>query len=306
MLNLESLARVQLYATPGENEDVYARLSGATFPHNDALTACGAVWDQHGEAWLFDDLPTFMRFAESLHETGHHASIDLAEEASIFDPTPGIRTPLMRFLESGANAIENRELLELLLSFDHYLADPQATSMKLFDEFGTLGAVLGCEPQRLARMDNVTPRISALLKAIQLTIERVLHEPVQQNPIIGSSKALLDFLRARLQHRQREELIVIYLDRKNRLIKTDCTQGTVDHVSLHPREIAARALELVSTAVILAHNHPGGDLKASREDIAITRQTQEALQTLNIELYDHVIVGDASCLSFKAEGLMKW
>ena len=126
-------------------------------------------------------------------------------------------------------------------------------------------------------MEEVTPRVHGLLKAIQLSIERVLHENVQQNPIIGSSQALLDFLRARLRHRQREELVVIYMDRQNRLIKSDCVQGSVSRVHLCPRDVATRALELFATAVIIGHNHPGGDAKPSKEDVVTTRQVHLAL-----------------------------
>lgn len=305
MLKSELLAQFQLSAALGENDqDVYARLSGATFPFSDTLTACGAVWDRQKQSWKFDDESSFLLFADSLGATESYHTTGLEEEVLNFDSDTAARTPLGRFLKCGANALDNQDLLELLLSFDQYLVDPQTTSKRLFDEFGSLGAILGCEPERLAHMEEMTPRLRGLLKAVQLTIERVLHERVQENPVIGSSQALLDFLRARLRHRQREELVIIYVDRRNRLIKADCTEGTVNHVSLHARDIVTRALELFATAVILAHNHPGGNMKASREDITITQQVRIALETLNIELYDHVIVCDASYLSFKTEGLI--
>ncbi|MEM9360955.1 MAG: DNA repair protein RadC, partial [Pseudomonadota bacterium] len=202
------------------------------------------------------------------------------------------------------NALENEDLLELILSFDNFITDPQAMSKQLFSEFGSLGAILSSEPERLTRLEGITPRVNGLLKAIQLSIERVLHENVQQNPIIGSSQALLDFLSARLRHRQREELIAMYMDRQNRLIKVEGAQGTVSHVHLSPRDVATRALELFASSVIIAHNHPGGDKKPSREDVHITKQLDAALKALNIELYDHVIVCGKSCFSFKSEGLI--
>lgn len=305
MLKPGVFARFELHATPGgDDEQVYARLYGATFPLSETLAACGAVWDQNEQAWLFADRISFQHFSEALSETAQDDSIDLAEERSEFTTNSETQTPLRRFLECGANALENEDLLELILSFDHYLTDPGAMSKELFDEFGSLGAILSSEPERLSRLEEVTPRVHGLLKAVQLLIERVLHENVKQNPIIGSSEALLDFLRARLRHRQREELVVMYMDRQNRLIKIDCVQGTVSHVNLYPRDVATRALELFATAVIIAHNHPGGDAKPSREDISTTKQVYLALQTLNIDLYDHVIVCGTSHLSLKAEGLI--
>ena len=305
MLKLGMFTRFELHATPGgDDEEVYARLYGATFPFSETLTACGAVWDLDGQAWLFNDGVSFQRFSEALSETARNHSTDLAEEQSPFTTNTEAQTPLRRFLERGANALENEDLLELILSFDHYLTDPRTMSKKLFDEFGSLGAVLNSEPERLTRLEEITPRVHGLLKAAQLLIERVLHENVQQNPIIGSSEALLDFLRARMRHRQREELIVLYMDRKNRLIKTDYVQGTISRVNLYPRDIATRALELFATAVIIAHNHPGGDASPSKEDVSTTQQVHLALQILNINLYDHVIVCGASHLSFRAKGLI--
>jgi DNA repair protein RadC len=207
-------------------------------------------------------------------------------------------------MEFGGNSMENAELLELLLSFDSYVIDPTTLGCQLIDEFGSLGAVLASEPAQLKLVENITPRTSSLLKAIQLTLERVMHEPIKDNPVLGSWDALLKFLAIRLQHRKIEELLVIYLDRKNRLIKTDSTSGTVSHVPLYPRNIASRALELFASAVILAHNHPGGNPTASEPDIVMTKKVKNALEALDITLYDHVIISHGKHFSFQAEGLI--
>lgn len=299
------LAQFDVYLAPsGSRKDVYARLCGATFPLEKHLVGSKAQWDQTSQSWLFLDQGSFEAFSEALASSNHNSHVGLAEEAATFAGTPGIDTQLNRLLELGANSLTNLDLLCLLLSFDEYLSEPSDTGRQLFSEFGSLGAILGCEPERLMSLPNVTPRVRGLLKAIQLTIERVLHESIQTNPVIGSKQALLDYLRVRLRHRQREELLIIYLNRQNRLIKTEDTVGTVNHVPLYPREIVARALELFASAIIVVHNHPGGDAQASKEDIISTRKLNIALEAVDIQLYDHLIISETRTYSFKADGII--
>ncbi|MGI9492999.1 MAG: hypothetical protein ACR2QF_11435, partial [Geminicoccaceae bacterium] len=193
------LAEVDLYlAANTDEEGIHARLYGLTFPHDHLLVAHGASWDKTKQSWAFGDRQSLERFVDALDKARDTGYAGLAEEPRIFNATDDLKSPLSRFLALGPNALENEDLLELLLSFDQYLADPSATSRRLFEEFGSLGAVLGCEPARLSRFDEITPRVRGLLKAVQLTIERVLHEPVQKNPVIGSWQALLDYLKGRL------------------------------------------------------------------------------------------------------------
>lgn len=299
------LAHLGLYLVSEKDHDqIYARLHGNTLPFDDMLNCVGARWDRVAQTWNFLNRDSLVRFVDVLAEEVQPSKGGLSEASVAYIGQPGPQTPLYKLLNHGPNAIVNHELLELVLSFDSYLSDPASISRELMDEFGSLGAVLGCEPGRLSAFNDVTPRIVGLIKAIQLTIERVLHEPIQNNPILGSWQALLDYLRIRLKHRQREELIVLYLDRKNQLIKADSSQGTIDHAPLYPRDIAARALELFAGSVILAHNHPSGDPTASSGDIEMTKKTMKALESLDIVLHDHVIVGRASHTSFRSEGLI--
>jgi len=299
------LSEFDLYAEKNsEEEGVYARLYGLTFPHNDTLNEAGAVWDRARQSWVFDNEANLMHFAEILDRTRDNNLIGLEEEPYTFVGANSLQNQLSRFLELGANALRNEELLELLLSFDSYLDDPSTMSRQLLEEFGSFGAVLKSEPARLQNFEGITPRVHGLLKAIQLTIERVLHEPIQGAPVIGSWSALLDYARARLAHRQIEEILVLYLDKKNRLIKMESNEGTIDHAPLYPRIVAAKALELFASAVIVAHNHPGGDAKPSKGDIEITKRVSNALELLEISLHDHFIICDRSHFSFRTEGLL--
>jgi DNA repair protein RadC len=144
-----------------------------------------------------------------------------------------------------------------------------------------------------------------LLRAIGELLQRVLREQIRERPVIGSWTALLDYLQVALTHEPIEQFRVLFLDRKNILIRDEVQQrGTVDHTPLYPREITRRALELQASAIIMVHNHPSGDPTPSRADIEMTKQVVQALAAVGISVHDHVIVGKNRHTSFKSQRLI--
>ena len=144
-----------------------------------------------------------------------------------------------------------------------------------------------------------------LFKLVTELLQRVLREQIQERPVISSWSALLDYLQVALTHEPIEQFRVMFLDRKNILIKDEVQQrGTVDHTPLYPREIVKRALELAASSVIMVHNHPSGDPTPSRADLEMTKQVVSALGAVGIQVHDHVIVGKNKHLSFKSQRLM--
>jgi DNA repair protein RadC len=144
-----------------------------------------------------------------------------------------------------------------------------------------------------------------LFKLVTELLQRVLREQIQERPVISSWSALLDYLQVALTHEPIEQFRVMFLDRKNILIKDEVQQrGTVDHTPLYPREIVKRALELAASSIIMVHNHPSGDPTPSRADLEMTKQVVSALGAVGIQVHDHVIVGKNKHLSFKSQRLM--
>jgi DNA repair protein RadC len=144
-----------------------------------------------------------------------------------------------------------------------------------------------------------------LLKVVTELLQRVLREQIRDRPVIGSWSALLDYLQVALSHEPIEQFRVMFLDRKNVLIKDEVQQrGTVDHTPLYPREIVKRALELAASAIIMVHNHPSGDPTPSRADLEMTQQVVAALGAVGIQVHDHVIVGKNKHTSFKSQRLI--
>jgi DNA repair protein RadC len=116
---------------------------------------------------------------------------------------------------------------------------------------------------------------------------------------------VLDYCRTAMAFADREQLRVIFLDKRNQLIADEVQQvGTVDHTPVYPREVIKRALELSATAVVLVHNHPSGDPTPSRADIQMTQQIIDIARPLGIAVHDHIIVGKDGHASLKGLGLI--
>jgi DNA repair protein RadC len=144
-----------------------------------------------------------------------------------------------------------------------------------------------------------------LLKVVGEVLKRVLREEIKDRPVIGSWTALLDYLQVALAHEPIEQFRVLFLDRKNILIRDELQQrGTVDHTPLYPRELVKRALELGASSIIMVHNHPSGDPTPSRADIEMTRQVVQAMSAVGLTVHDHVIVGKNRHTSFKSQRLI--
>ena len=123
--------------------------------------------------------------------------------------------------------------------------------------------------------------------------------------MIGSWAALIDYLQLAMQHESAEHFRILFLDRKNILIRDEVqSRGTVDHTPLYPREVVKRALELAASAIIMVHNHPSGDPTPSPADIEMTRQVVAALSQVNVTVHDHIIVGKNRHTSFKTQRLI--
>lgn len=179
--------------------------------------------------------------------------------------------------------------------------DPAAVAATLIDDFGTLGQVLAASRKRLARIagDGAATRIAAIDAAVRQT----LFDRASERPIVTDWQALLDYARGTLQHLRTEQVRLLHLDGRNKLIRDELlSAGTIDEATLYVREVISRSLEIGSAAIILLHNHPSGDPTPSRSDIAITRTIKAAAEACRITLHDHLIVATSGHFSLRAHG----
>lgn len=125
---------------------------------------------------------------------------------------------------------------------------------------------------------------------------------------IGTPEDTIELIKYMVDGSDRENFIVICLDTKNQPTHVElCSKGTLNASLVHPREVFKMAIVTNAASIIIAHNHPSGNIEPSREDIALTERLSEASKIIGISLLDHVIVGDEQnneFYSFKENGLI--
>jgi DNA repair protein RadC len=135
---------------------------------------------------------------------------------------------------------------------------------------------------------------------VEAAAHRLARGDVKRRHVLSLWSAVLDYCRAAMAFAAKEQFRVLFLDKRNQLIADEVQGvGTVDHTPVYPREVVKRALELSATAVILVHNHPGGDPTPSRADIEMTKQIVDIARGLGIAVHDHIIVGRDGHASMK-------
>ncbi len=210
-----------------------------------------------------------------------------------------------RFMDGGAAAMPDYELLELVLFRAIPRQDVKPLARRLLDTFGDFNRVLSAPPSRLAAVQGAGDAVVHELKIVEAAAHRLMRARVIGRPVISGWEAVLDYCHTTMAHRETEQFRVLYLDRKNVLIADEeQARGTVDHVPVYPREVVKRALELNASALILVHNHPSGDPTPSEADVSMTRAVDEAARALGLTLHDHLIVGKEAELSFRSAGYL--
>lgn len=156
---------------------------------------------------------------------------------------------------------------------------------------------------------SISPLAPVLPLTAQRTVKRaltLLDRHLRETGVaFTSTQAARDWLKLKMAGLEREEFMVLYLNQQNQLIAHETLfTGSISSTEVHPREVVKRALYFNAAAVILAHNHPSGDITPSQADKAITQRLVQALQLVDIRVPDHLIVGGTQILSFAEHGLL--
>ena len=212
-----------------------------------------------------------------------------------------------RFLRAGRQDVDDRELLELLLSATGVISDAGTLAATLLAVFGTAPRVLAARPDRLRTVPGFSEDAVAVLKAAEALGVRMAREEVPDRiePSFDNYSKVVEYCRTLAGHCEVEQFHLLFLNRKNRLVASELHQhGSVCHTPAYPREICIRALELQASALIAVHNHPSNCPEASKADIDMTRRIREALRTIDVTLLDHIIVTPTATFSFQTKGLL--
>ena len=218
-------------------------------------------------------------------------------------PTDDRRRRLRQCLiKAGAENLPDYELLQVMLFTSNPHADVESLVGELLERFGSLAEVMSADPEALSAAGLSLPAIAGV-KFVREVALRFLREDLYQRPVVGSWDKLIDYCKAQVAYSKIEEFHILFLDRKNALIKDERQQrGTVDHTPVYPREVVKRALDLGASALILVHNHPSGDPTPSKADIAVTQDIKKAAAPLGVVLHDHIIIGRNGHISLRDLG----
>jgi len=195
-----------------------------------------------------------------------------------------------RLRRSGRKAFEDHELLELLLSYAIPRRDTKPIAKTLLKRFGTFQAVLDAPYERLEETPGIGQHASTLIGLMKACMNRYLEPSTDKAPLIRGPEDLVAYLRAELGGHGRERFMLLCMNSAGALVHSRImNEGTVDAAHVYPREVVKEALDHDATALILVHNHPSGTLKASEQDMHLTRTLTEICSQVGVSLHDHLI-----------------
>lgn len=138
-----------------------------------------------------------------------------------------------------------------------------------------------------------------------LRLDAQLSARREDNTVLDSPEKVKRLIKLRLARSPHEIFAALWLDNKHRLLKFDeLFRGTIDGASVHPRDVAAAALNNNAAAVIFAHNHPSGVTEPSQADLRITQRLRESLDLIDVKVLDHIVTGEGAGVSFAERGLL--
>jgi DNA repair protein RadC len=203
--------------------------------------------------------------------------------------------PRERLLQAGAEALRNAELIAILLRTGLKGASAVAVADELLVTFRTLGELARASVDDLRRVKGVGRDKAIALKAAFTLAQRMAAELHGEAPLLDTPERVADLLREDNRTLEVETFQVLLLNTRRRLIRCErLTQGLLDTLLVHAREVFRAAILANAAAVVLVHNHPSGDPTPSEADIKVTRDLIRAGQLLKIEVLDHVILGRRS------------
>jgi DNA repair protein RadC len=214
---------------------------------------------------------------------------------------PAHLRPREKLIEKGPAGLKDKELLAILLGTGRAGKNVLEIAEEILAKH-PMKNLLVLDYEKLAQVKGIGPgKACSLLAAFELT-KRALEVEDNNLPAINSAKDAVAQLQE-LRAAKKEHFVALYLNARNQLIhKETISIGTLNASLVHPREIFEPALRLLASQIIVAHNHPSGDITPSDEDLKITSRLRSAGELLGIEVLDHIIIVEKNFSSLKESG----
>jgi DNA repair protein RadC len=217
-------------------------------------------------------------------------------EAPVYRPTvrelPADERPRERMERYGAATLQTSELLAIIFGSGIHGENVVDVSARLLRDFGGLGGLLAAELPMLRRQRGLGPARAMQLKAALELGRRLNVLAPEQKPQITSPLDIASLVSLEMAYLAQEQLRVICLDTKNFVIHQQTIyQGTVNSSLVRAAEVFRPAVTRNCLTIVVVHNHPSGDPTPSPEDVRTTEQLRKAGELLDVELLDHIIIG---------------
>jgi DNA repair protein RadC len=220
--------------------------------------------------------------------------------------------PQQRFETYGAEALSDTELIAILLHSGIRGHTVLGLASNLIAQAGSIAGLASWQPEDFQRLKGIGRAKALQLAALVEIGRRLMRSPTAEAPMLNRPELIANYLVSIARGLEVEKFWVLCLNRKNRLKKlVQVTSGTATGSLVHPREAFRAAIQNGATAIVCAHNHPSGDPAPSSADLAVTRRLREAAQAIDIELIDHLVMGEKTAdpanrgfYSFREAGLL--
>ncbi len=218
----------------------------------------------------------------------------MSAHVRIHDLPPQDR-PRERFLAQGAEKASKVDLIAILLRTGLKGMSALHVAEQILERFRTLDGLARASIDELCEIKGVGPDKAVTLQAAFTLARQMAAEIRNEAPLVDTPDRVADLLREDLRHATRESFVAVLLNTRRRLIKIEeLSNGTLDTILVHARDVFRAAILAHAAGVVIVHNHPSGDPAPSESDIKVTRDLIRAGQLLKIELLDHVILGRAT------------
>ena len=201
--------------------------------------------------------------------------------------------PRERLRENGPDRLSPGELVAILLRTGVKGANVVEIGKHLVGRYGSLNSLARASWQELANEPGIGPDKAVTLVAAFALARRLVKEVQGDSPVLDTPDAVANLMREQTRLLPAEVFQVLLLNVRRRLLgePVKISDGTLDTILVHAREVFRPAIIATAAAIVLVHNHPSGDPTPSEADIKVTRDLIRAGQLLKIEVLDHVVIG---------------
>lgn len=207
---------------------------------------------------------------------------------------PEAERPREKLLANGAEKLSDAELLAIFIRCGIKGKTAVDLARELLQQYHGIRNLLEAEQQQLCRAQGLGKAKYAELQAALEIVRRYLRSTLNRTDRIIDAEAAYLYLMAKLRNSRQEIFAALFLDNQNHVIcYEELARGTINNVTIYPREIVKKALQHNAAALILAHNHPAGIATPSPQDQHLTRELTKILAIIDVEILDHIVIGES-------------